>query len=243
MITAAAQQEPFPLRSSSIHQRPAASSRFFSDLRSALIQGRDRDSFELWLRIKTECSLSLCSSSSLVLRSATFLRDLPDSIYMLNISCICRLVESGSPVSHSQSNPNGVYKGRESQSWWGTIALLFPSSRLCSSVCFWFFFFLEMQQIRLLILEGFFCFVLSCEHVQPEAVLPAQGQRCVQVPSLRRTPNNIPPLSSSPSSPRRRQELFCWKIDFKKVKKQKKYSWEAFVFLFCFYAFCHFQER
>lgn len=161
---------------------------------------------------------------------------------MLNISCICRLVESGSPVSHSQSNPNDVYKGARTP-----VMMRHHFISLFSSLfigLFFVFFFLEMQQIRLLILEGFFCFVLSCEHVQPEAVLPAQGQRCVQVPSLRRTPNNIPPLSSSPSSPRRRQELFCLKIDFKKVKKQKnKISIPEKLLCFCFVSMLFFQER
>lgn len=129
---------------------------------------------------------------------------------MLNISCICRLVESGNPVSHSQSTPNDAYKGAKKP-----VMIRHDCSfiSLFSSLIINLYFFLPgdaaipFPYFRSFLL---FCFVLSCEHVQPEAVLPAQGQRCVQVPSLRRTSNNIPPSSSSPSSPRRRQELFCF---------------------------------
>lgn len=154
-----------------------------------------------------ESDVARNSPSSRIVCWSTFLQDHPDSIYMLNILCICRLYwvrkSSFSQRIKSKLYFQGGDKKHVMMRHDCFFISLFSSPLLVILFCFFSRrctkdFFIHILQ---------FFFFLCCEHVQPEAVLPALNQRCVQVPSLRRTQNNIPPSSSSPSSPLRWQEL------------------------------------
>lgn len=97
--------------------------------------------------------VSLCSSFSHIVHWSTFSQDHPDSIYMLNILCICRL---NWVQFFTQNQIKFMFlRGRKSTSWWGTIAFLFPSYCLLY-LPFYFLFFLETKGFFIHIFQGFF---------------------------------------------------------------------------------------